>query len=178
MTMDGSTKSWEMLPTETDQQFAAFEAYRKLSPYGVGEEKRTVDNVRKKLGLKWTGTLENWSTKNNWVDRVRAYDSFIASTSITVAQKSAEEFAIHIVTTTTARLAYAGMLIERKMKKLADQMDAGTDVDASELKAVVAAIKQIDDLSRRSAGLPTSYTQEQATNEVPEDKDVFIVGAN
>lgn len=177
MTMDGSAKSWEMLPTETQQQFAAFEIYRQLNPYGSGETKRNIANVAVKLGLKATSNLEIWSSKNSWSERVRAYDSYVAASSITLQTKTAEEYAMHIVTKTTQRLAYAGQLVEMKMKKLREQMDAGVEVEASELKAVVASIKQIDDISRRSAGLATSYNSEVAPVDIAEDDDVFVVGA-
>lgn len=59
---------WEMQPEETSKAFEAFAIYRDLGPG------RSIAKVGKELGKNCV-TLEEWSTKYDWVKRAAAWDA-------------------------------------------------------------------------------------------------------
>ena len=59
---------WERQPEETAKAFEAFCVYRDLGP------DRSIAKTGKKMG-KSRVTLENWSSKNEWVKRCAAWDA-------------------------------------------------------------------------------------------------------
>ena len=65
--MANEAKPWEMQPGETAKQFEAFVAYREM-------EERSISKVSKLLN-KSIALIGRWSSKNNWVERVAAWDN-------------------------------------------------------------------------------------------------------
>ena len=60
-------KPWERQPDETQKQYEAFCVYRDMGT------NRTLEKVGQHLG-KSTALMERWSSKNQWVNRVTAWD--------------------------------------------------------------------------------------------------------
>lgn len=59
---------WELQPEETAKAFEAFACYRDMGPG------RSIAKVGRALGKSGV-TLENWSTKYDWVKRAAAWDA-------------------------------------------------------------------------------------------------------
>lgn len=175
MTMDQSIRAWEMQPGETQKAFAAFCVYRDLQPFG--DPPRNLPNAIRLLGLKDGGSVERWSAKNKWVDRVAAYDAWQANNSITLVQASKEQYANILVSQTSARLTYLGKIVEKLMKRTMIDIDNDKEIDPADVKRLVEMVKTIDDLGRRGAGLPTSYIGEKAAV-TPDEEQTFVVGGD
>lgn len=65
--MAKEAKPWERQDRETTKQFEAFVVYRDM-------EERSLANVGKLLG-KSKAMMERWSSANNWVERVAAWEN-------------------------------------------------------------------------------------------------------
>lgn len=173
MTFTEGARAWDKLPEETSKAFAAFQVYIGLSPFGT--PRRTAASVREILNMKLGGSVERWMMKYAWVERAAAYDAWTASNTITLVQATKEVFAKQLVTNTSARLSFLGGIVEKMMKQIDDKLNKGEAVDVGDVKRVADMIKTIDDLSRRSAGLPTSYLQ--APSEVEsDDTQTYVLG--
>lgn len=64
--------TWERQPGETDKSYAAFCTYRDMPM-----SERSIQAVGRKHKLKNANHHGQWSIKFNWVQRCRAFDSFI-----------------------------------------------------------------------------------------------------
>ena len=65
--MSKEAKPWEMQKGETTKQFEAFQVYRDM-------ENRSLRKVAVQLG-KSGALIDRWSSANNWVERVAAWDN-------------------------------------------------------------------------------------------------------
>jgi len=65
-------KPWERRDKESAKAFHAFSVYLGMSP-----NSRSLREVGKKLGKSST-LIERWSSRHEWVKRVKAYDAFLA----------------------------------------------------------------------------------------------------
>jgi|ERR1041385_8709388 hypothetical protein len=172
--MEQTTRIWDQQPNETTKAFAGFLVYRSLPPYG--ENSRSIDQVKKQLGLSSGNNVNGWSSKYNWVERARAFDAYQATRSITLTEVAQEEYAKSTITATSARLVYLGRIVEKMMKRIDEALDKEEEVDAGDVKRVMDMVKTIDDLSRRNAGLPTTYLTK--VSEVVEDAEdaIYVIG--
>jgi len=66
------SEKWDRLPNESAKAYSAFCAYRDYGP------NRSLENIRqimdKPPSRNWLG---KWSSKYNWVERVKAYDDYM-----------------------------------------------------------------------------------------------------
>jgi len=62
-----SHEQWERLETESEPAWAAFSAYRDMSP------QRSTRVIAARLG-KSTAIIQRWSSKHSWIRRVAAFD--------------------------------------------------------------------------------------------------------
>lgn len=81
-----TSKTWEQRPDESAKAYAAFVAYMHLDP-----AKRSIKATGQKLG-KNRVTLEQWSVKYNWGDRVRAWDAEVYREALRKEQHEAVEY--------------------------------------------------------------------------------------
>ncbi len=81
-------KPWEQLPNETPRGFNAFRAYLDLGPGRTliaaqlaDDAKRKAEgkNIGKRSANGMTSTVANWSAKNKWKERAKAYDASLHS---------------------------------------------------------------------------------------------------
>lgn len=66
---------WERQPGETPKQYEAFCVYRDLKKVSDPTSKRSLELAGQVLG-KTKANLEPWSSRNNWVKRVEAWDEY------------------------------------------------------------------------------------------------------
>lgn len=76
---------WTMRPDESAKAFQAFEVYRDMGP-GRSLERVVAGDNAVTSGLP---VLRNWSSRHDWVARVRAFDEYVASRAADKAVESA-----------------------------------------------------------------------------------------
>ena len=81
---------WERQDGETPKQYEAFCVYRDMKTIRDPNSKRSIRLVSEQLG-KSEGLLERWSSANNWVERVDAWDMDQERIAREIAQKEAME---------------------------------------------------------------------------------------
>ena len=77
-------KPWERMEGESAKAFEAFRIYRDMGP------ERNLRAVGERLG-KSRAIIERWSSSNQWVERVRAYDNDLERAAHQEALKSVRE---------------------------------------------------------------------------------------
>lgn len=167
-------KPWELQPGETPKAFAAFQTYLKMPLVGAPEEKRTLANLARKLGLSATSGVEGWSSKYNWQERTIAYDAYMASAAITVRESALREFQQAVITSMGAQLAVLNQILDTQLANTREAQERD-GVSNNDLKKLVDSLAKKDDLARRMAGLPTQYRSEQA-DEPDEDDIIYVIG--
>ncbi len=175
------TKIWERQPSETTKAFSAFQLYLHMpvKDPATPSNNRTLLNVSNKLGYavhngdKPSTAIEGWSSKHAWVERARAYDSYLANRAITVREESLEGFQKAVVENATTNIAALNHVIQDKVGKM---LNADGVVDSLDIMRLATAIKTLDDLSRRLGKMPTTYKTEEVV-ETSDENRVFIIGA-
>lgn len=170
--------AWEKRPAETAKAYAAFQVYLSLSPYGEGENRRSIRNTAAKLGLDSVTSVSGWSTNNDWVARATAYDAAMGNAAIEARQVGLADFQEAVTTNLSAQLLLSNQIIGKILNRLNKKLDAlqpEDEVPYGEVKKALESMRINDDLSRRLAGLPTQFSTVKA-EEVEEDDQVFIIG--
>lgn len=133
-------KPWERQPDETTKQYEAFCVYRDM-----GTE-RTHEKVGKRLG-KSTGLMERWSSKNQWVNRVTAWDDEQERIEREAAQKQQLE-AIKKMRTRHAAIATQMLLkATAALQKLPPE-----EVKATDISRMVDVASKLERISRGDVG--------------------------
>lgn len=162
--------SWERQDHETDKAWDAFCIYRDLPLYGA-DNTRSLETVARQIGHKSASTVEGWSSKYAWVSRARAYDAHNQKITMTVREKSLIEFQKDVIHNTSLQLSVLRRVIENK---LSDAVSNPDTYDTLSLQRLAKTIETADNLGRRIAQLPTTYTSESVADE---PQDVYIIGA-
>lgn len=173
-------KAWDQRLDETPRAYEAFQIYINLPLYGEKENKRSLANVAKKLGLAATSGVEGWSSKYNWVERAAAYDQWLSLSAIEAKVVALEDFQNATIQSLSMQIIAMNDILEKQLaevrRRLSTPDENGTiPIDPGAIKKLFDAIKVKDDLARRMAGMPTTFTSDKATVEEPED-EVYIVG--
>ncbi len=157
MTGDGTNKhSWEQQPSDTTKSFAAFVIYRDL------KEERSTAKVAKHLGRAW-GTIQQYATRHNWVQRAADYDAYLDQQYRAIAEERHIEdlklFREKMRDLAIRTQEAAQKLTQRGLERLERRYDEAPGTIASQLRAAAAlgelALNQeaaalgIDDLLQR-----------------------------
>lgn len=142
------TPLWERQEGETDKAYEAFALYRDMGA------SRSVRDVAQKLGKSAT-LISRWSSANNWVERVSAWDDQEderrrernAKRQIEVEQNAWKDYS-------AIRRA-----IDKRVQTFEAASWAGTVYDISGL---LELMRKADDLARRTVGLPDKITESKA----------------
>jgi hypothetical protein len=156
---------YNIQPFDTEKSFYAFTLYRELPPM-----ERSLKIVAEKID-RHVNQVALWSSKYNWQDRVRAWDSALAEAPVIVRDVTAEVFAEHLINQFTEQAILLDDILTMKAKKLQQDLQKGDNVKGSEISHLMNAVEKLDSLKRRAAGLPTGY--KHATAEEP-DYDQII----
>jgi hypothetical protein len=145
------TPQWERLPSDTDKSFEAFCVYRDM---GVNRSLRKVaDTVYGKASANLR-YVEEWSAAHHWHERVKAYDSHVASERAKRKERSRIRLEDNVLKDYNAMRK----AIDKRLKLLAD-VDYRSEV--YELQNLLGLMKQADDYARRSVGLPDKITEQK-----------------
>ncbi|KKN15005.1 hypothetical protein LCGC14_0990330 [marine sediment metagenome] len=167
---------WDRLRQETDKSWAAFILYREMLPFGAKGESRSLFNAGVKLGYKDQKQLEKWSAKYQWANRVAAYDSHKARTSIEIRDASLQEYQKAVTQSLTIQLTVLNEILDRSLGEMKDKMDAGTNPDPLEIKRLAAALREKDDLARRVGSMPTGFIRKTIPDTGEDEDMIFVIG--
>lgn len=167
---------WERLSHETDKAWAAFQVYRDLPLLGEKAERRTLANVTRKLGHNRKNQVEKWSSGYQWVDRSRAYDAHLGRIALTVREVGLKEYQQTVIHSLNLQLVVANEILDRSLAEMKDQMDAGKTPDPLDVKRLIGAIHEKDDLARRAANMPTGFFREEVS--AYEEDILYIIGGD
>lgn len=168
--------AWDKLPKETSKAYIAFQTYLSLPPFSEDPSmKRTQGNVMRRLGHNTPASVNLWSRTHNWVERAEAYDEHCANQSMMIRETGLAEFQNQIVQNLTTQLTVVDSIINRRLTQMLDDINTGKPVNAMEIKRLTSALKDKDDLQRRTAGMPTTYRSEEG---VEAEEATYIIGVS
>lgn len=183
--MDNSSrKAWERRPDESDKSYNAFLEFIKMPIKDIEDssKSRTLANLSQKLGYKVAegkaaSTIEGWSSHYGWIERARLYDMHKAELTIQVRDASLEQYQKQLVERRTLQTAFLNDVLEEQITDIIKRQKSGYPVDALEILRLTNAAKKLDDLERRIAGLPTTYTTEKVEEDKSKETRTFVMGA-
>ena len=163
--MVGMKNVLQPLPKETAKAFAAFKVYAELGP------ERSIAKTGERLG-KNRVTLEEWSAKNDWIERAKAYDAGQAALEQAALAKAAAKRGVDWARRAQELRGAEGEMAKRLLeggrvlleRLLARQERKLTGSDVARLLEVASK------LGRLSAGMAT----EQTTITGPENGPVRV----
>lgn len=164
---------WEQLEKESAKAYNAFRTYIELPIKSTNGLSRSVQSVQIKLGYKSKSTLDVWASKYNWVERAKAYDAHIAQNSLVLRQDEVEVYRQYIIDRRTAQLAVLDDAIEKELLALRNKEESS----AMDILRLAKAMREIDDMARRLANLPTNLTTEKVPIDTGETY-VYNIGGN
>lgn len=181
--MDKHTQRlWEQQPNETDKAYNAFFEFIQMPVHDkiTPENERSLYNLSVKLGYsvqptRPATTIENWSAKYNWRERASAYDAHIANTTLTVVERELGEYQQALIEKRTIQLAQLDSILDLTLKNMREEINKGKQLDPLDLQRIAKAVETADNLSRRIAKLPTSFTAERA-EEQDDDVQIYLIG--
>jgi hypothetical protein len=151
------SERWERLPDETDKAFAAFCVYRDLS------SGRSIEKVQEKLGKNagYIRVLYDWSSKNKWVDRVKAYDDYLDSQRRAVIEQEQIKAQSEVIANELSDYRTMHLAVQKRLDLLVGAEFASTLSDMSDLMNL---IKSVDTYGRRAVGLAEKLTATDITS--------------
>lgn len=102
-------KPWERQPTESEEAWLAFRAYRDMPP-----EQR----ILRRTAVKSVEVLSRWYRDHNWTDRCKAFDSYVDHVSIEERKRILEMASRDLAVDHALMLADARELVSRELGKL------------------------------------------------------------
>ncbi len=142
------TQPWEWKDKETPKAYAAFEIYRDLGP-----QQRSLVRVAQTTN-KHKANLAKWSTRYEWVERVRAWDEHQAQLKIGVHEKAIEDM--------LEREIDQGLLLQSISMKALQALDGSEDLVMRPPVVLLRYLKQGMEFERLGRGVPTEHiVQEQ-----------------
>jgi hypothetical protein len=140
MAKDNTPKPWERQDYETPRAYEAFCKYRDMGT------DRAIRAVGRELGKSET-LMARWSSNNNWVERVAAWDAEQDRIKREIAQKEQAK-AIREMRKRHADLANAILLKAAKaLKKIPDD-----EIRAGDVSRMVDVASKLERLSRGDVG--------------------------
>jgi hypothetical protein len=164
--MTDTSNIWEQQPTDTDKSFQAFCIYRDMGA------KRSLAKTAEQFYGKVSANLryiEQWSTDNNWQERVAAFDKHqdtLRQARNLERQKLLEDNAFNDY-----------MVIRKAIAKYKrDFMSVKfRGIPPHEVSNLVDLMKQADDYARRAVGLPDKITESKNAHTGADGKDLAII---
>lgn len=163
---------WDRLEeeNETPKAFHGFQIYLHMPP-----NERSLARVSAKLGHKAKTTVEGWSRRFRWRERVAAYDEYQAAHAIEVRKATLSEAQQALMQQWQLFDIGARDLLNRALRDLREKYEKEGEINPLDLQRLVDTAIKLDTASRRNLGLPTSYKTE--TIEEPNlDEEEFYVG--
>jgi hypothetical protein len=161
--------SWDKRENETNKAYVAFRHYLTLGNERTLRKAAQAANVAEQ-------SCERWSSKHDWVDRVRDFETeqtrqFVGS-ALNMITHNQEQIQTDMLNDTQAMLAWWRQEISRYKENPTVTTEEGeilpTSVDPKQMKLFFEARRIIDDLARRAIGLPAQNPVSNAEQEKKE----------
>lgn len=173
---------WERLPDETDFAWAAFETYRDMPLVGKRYERRSYGNLAMKIDHKSETTIQGWARKYRWRDRVKAYDATRSRAMTEMRSVGIQEYKVQVVEELTQQVFTIKDIANRVLMELQRRAEDNLEtLETKELNDIIKGlkgaqevVKGADDLARRAANMPTTFTSEQGAEAEPDVIEFYI----
>jgi hypothetical protein len=165
--------SWEMMQGETAKAYQAFKMYLRMG------HRRSYQKLAQELGLKTLGTIQLWTKKYNWQERIRDFEvhdfDAVEGNKIKLMQQNQEQIIYDSFTDSERMLEGWRMKWEEMLHNTNNGEKSPT---VSDVKKMVETRFLIDTMSRRTAGLPSSIrqTDEEKVALIPENRALILPG--
>ncbi|MGB1284971.1 MAG: hypothetical protein ACPG7F_00440 [Aggregatilineales bacterium] len=147
--------AWEQLPdgTETDRAYEAFCIYRDMGV--LKRSHRAVNDVMysDKDNIRY---IAIWSTENNWVERVQAWDAYQRD------ERQKRNQARQIEIEDNAYEDY--QFLRNKISDAIVHYEASPLLKISDMRMLLGLMHEADDYGRRAVGLPGKISQNTNDN--------------
>lgn len=162
---------WDAMEGETAKAYSAFKIYLRLGHH------RTHSQVSAELGHVAPTTVNDWSRKFKWMDRVRAFEEyeFQSIEGAQIALKANNQSQV----LTDAYQDYNDMLSWWR-EQFTTLKDSGEPLEAKNVKMFIEARREIDNMGRRAANLPNvigKLVEQEKAPELPKNIMLNIPGA-
>lgn len=177
-----ATPIWERLNDETDNAWAAFQVYMDMPLVGKRHERRSYGNLAAKIEHRSETTIQGWARKYRWRDRVKAYDRYRGKAQAEIRAVGIEEYKAQVVEELTQQVYGIKDIANKVLQELHRRAEEDLqELETKELidivkglKGATEVVKQADDLARRAASMPTTYTSDQGVEVEPETLEFFV----
>ncbi len=157
---------WERLPDETDFAWAAFEQYRDMPLVGGRYDRRSYGNLAMKIQHKSETTIQGWARKYQWRNRVKAFDAHQGRARTEMRIVGIDAYRTQVVEELTQQVFIikdtANRVLMELSRRAEDSMESLATKDLIEivrgLKGATEVVKEADNLARRAAAMPTTFT--------------------
>lgn len=146
---------WERQPTESEEAWLAFRAYRDMPP-----EQR----ILRRSAVKTVEVLSRWYRDHNWIDRCKAFDAHVDHVSIEERKRILEMASRDLAYDHAIMLADARELVSRELGKL---VTVSRDTDMHGLLKPSEVIKLFDTTIKLDR-----LVRGQSTENIKEEVDV------
>lgn len=171
-------RAWDRMPTETDSSWAAFTMFLEMPVASPDrKERRSLNNLKRRLNHSSTTTVADWSRKYQWITRARARDMNMGVKIEEMRMATLDDMQRAVVQTASYQVAKLNSIIDSALEDMLIQQNEGNPISIAELKRIADAIRVKDDVMRRIASLPTEYKFKRV-DEMQENEDdkVYILG--
>ena len=173
---------WDRQPNETEKAWQAFQIYREMPLLGPLELRRSFKNLAPKIGHDHSGTVQMWSSKYNWQERVKAYDANMALTVEDYKLASRSEAMRAYYAQMSTRMQAVGEIFDAKLETVLNRMKVPDEKghtfipDGKDLRQLVEGMRTLDNLYRRMLKLPTTFERGTAEEEPDEEVQLLVIG--
>lgn len=171
------SRAWDRRPNETANAWDAFQRYLNMPvSHPDSRERRSLENLKNQLGHSSITTVAGWSTKYQWVDRARAYDTSMGVKIEEMRLATLDDYQRAAIQSTGKQIVEFNKIIEQATENIQSRLDQGEPVKMAEIKNLADAIKVKDDLMRRIARMPTDFKHERLPDVNVDEEAVFVLG--
>jgi len=163
------TLPWEPQPGESNSAYGLFRQFLALPI-----EERSVSNFIKTSGTT-SKSAYRYSSKHNWLERSKAYESAGINQAMEVRATGQLEFQEVVIAKETEAISAMSKVIMKEWENLQDLQGEDTSVSPRHIVSLTNATQKLFDMTRRAAGLPISYKAE-FVDEYETEQEVFIIG--
>lgn len=151
---------WQKLDTDTDKSYEAFCIYRDMGA------QRSIERAWLKYQDRTdtvSGYFRQWSSEHNWVDRVAAYDEYLAEKDRVALEKA------RLQVKTDALQDYS--FLRKAITKMTSGIeDVNFQISRDELRKLIDLMQVANAYARLNVGLPDEIKQQDIggkdTNEI------------
>lgn len=138
---------WKVQRAETVKAFEAFTAYLEMGP------ERSLEKLRRALGLNTSRHLKDWSVKYRWQDRIKAWIDHEADKRRLTAREELLRFIERDRQLQQAVLSVSVSMLQKANQRLAEMEDIRDQDLPAFIRAAVAAAQKAEETQMTILGV-------------------------